>query len=183
VGSWRESLLHLHYELGAKKNRSPPLPAAPHSFATGITSELILTCSPPESLFQRIRKWSSRIKKWSSTKVALSCPSCIKWLQAMFIHLCAAASRDKHHNPQHSPPSSANCAFHALSRAIWLSDAVRRQQCSYHLTAPTPDMPPPPASLPPLELPLSQPWKFSPQKLKWSDPARSHQHSHLSSPM
>jgi hypothetical protein len=48
MGSWRESLLHLHYELGAKKTpRSPPLPAAPHSFVIGITSELILTYSPP----------------------------------------------------------------------------------------------------------------------------------------
>ena len=45
----RESLLNLYYKLGAKKNRSPPLPAAPYSFVTEITSELILNCSPPYS--------------------------------------------------------------------------------------------------------------------------------------
>jgi hypothetical protein len=56
VRSWQESLLHLHYELGAKKTRSPPLLAA-------ITSELILTCSPLKSFLQKTKKGSSRIKK------------------------------------------------------------------------------------------------------------------------
>jgi len=37
------------YKLRAKKNRSPPLSAAPYSFVTEITSELILNCSPPYS--------------------------------------------------------------------------------------------------------------------------------------
>jgi hypothetical protein len=75
--NWRESLLHLHYEQWAKKIRSLPLSTTPHSFATRITSKLILTCfppcSPPESLLQRI-KWNPRIRNESSTKVAHNIP-------------------------------------------------------------------------------------------------------------
>jgi len=153
VGSWQESLLHLHYKLGAKKPTSRCSPFICHRHHFRIYSHLLPTrINPSENQEVNTRV---AVRFCFPSGGTPSCPSCIKWLQAMFVHLCTAASWDKHHNPQHSPPPSANCAFHGLLRAIWLSDAIRRQQCSYHLTAPTPDMPPPSAGLPPLELPLS----------------------------